>query len=93
MLDRGAAVVHVDPADAAQRALGAAELEDAETGERMLIDIDSELLSLLERACRPAARLGRACASRGVPYAQAPADAAAGRLLAGALVDAGILAA
>jgi hypothetical protein len=92
VLDRGAAVVHIVP-PAAKTRLGAAELEDAESGERMLIDIDSGILQTLEarmharRAC-----WAGACASRGVPYAQAPAGDPAGRLLAGALVDAGILA-
>ena len=92
VLDRGAAVVHIVPA-ARKTRLGASELEDAESGERMLIDIDSELLATFEARVE-ARRAGwaAACASRGVPYAQAPADAPAGRLLAGPLVDAGILA-
>jgi hypothetical protein len=92
VLDRGAAVVHILPPVGNTRR-GAAELEDAESGERMLIDIDAGLLETL--AARVQARRSgwaEACASRGVPYAQAPAGDPAGRLLAGALVDAGILA-
>jgi hypothetical protein len=92
VLDRGAAVVHVVPPLGGTR-LGAAELEDSETGERLLIDIEPELLATLEARVQ-ARRAGRAqaCESRGMPYAAAPTDVPAGRLLAGALVDAGILA-
>jgi hypothetical protein len=92
VLDRGAAVVHVVPPLGRTR-LGAAELEDSETGERLLVDVRPELLDALEARVQ-ARRAGwaHACESRGMPYAVAPTDAAAGRLLAGALVDAGILA-
>jgi uncharacterized protein (DUF58 family) len=92
VLDRGAAVVHVVPPLGGTR-LGAAELEDSETGERLLVDVRPELLEALDARVQ-ARRAGwaRACESRGMPYAAAPTDVAAGRLLAGALVDAGILA-
>jgi uncharacterized protein (DUF58 family) len=92
VLDRGAAVVHILAPTRSAR-LGAAELEDAESGEHLLIDIDPGLLELLDARVQ-ARRAGwaQACASRAVPYAQAPAGEPAGRLLAGALVDAGILA-
>jgi hypothetical protein len=92
VLDRGAAVVHIIP-PAWKTRLGTAELEDAESGERLLIDIDGELVQTLETRIQ-ARRAGwaEACASRGMPYAQAPTEVDSASLLAGALVDAGILA-
>ena len=93
VLDRGAAVVHIVPPLGGTR-LGAAELEDSETGERLLVDVRPELPGGARGPrCRRGAPAGRAPArAAAMPYAAAPTDVAAGRLLAGALVDAGILA-
>ena len=87
---RGSAFVHVAESAAALEDLdGAFELEDRETGERLVVEVTPRVRATYEERLRgAAARLRRHCADHGVTYVRAPTDIAPLDLLFGAARDA-----
>ena len=87
---RAAAVVHLVEGEAALAALeGAFELEDRETGERLVVEVTPRVRATYEeRVEEIAAALKLRCADRGVTYVRAPTDVAPLDLLFGAARDA-----
>jgi hypothetical protein len=87
---RAATFVHLVEGDAALAALeGAFELEDRETGERLVVDVTPRVRATYEERVESAsAALRDRCAARGVTYLRAPTDVAPLDLLFGAARDA-----
>jgi hypothetical protein len=83
---RGAAFVHLVESDAALAALdGAFELEDRETGERLVVEVTPRVRATYEeRAGTVTAALRDHCADHGVTYVRAPTDVPPLDLLFGA---------
>jgi hypothetical protein len=87
---RGTAFVHLVESDAAIAALeGAFELEDRETGERIVVEVTARVRATYEeRVETAAAALRDSCTDNGVNYVRAPTDVAPLDLLFGAARDA-----
>jgi uncharacterized protein (DUF58 family) len=87
---RAATFVHLVESEAALASLeGAFELEDRETGARLVVDVTPRARATYEeRVESVAAALRDRCADRGVTYLRAPADVAPLDLLFGAARDA-----
>jgi len=90
---RGAAFVHlVEGAGAAAALEGAFELEDRETGERLVVEVTPRVRATYEERLRDAGeRLRERCADRGVTYVRAPTGVAPLDLLFGTARDAGLV--
>ncbi|OJU85445.1 MAG: hypothetical protein BGO11_00380 [Solirubrobacterales bacterium 70-9] len=90
---RAAAFVHLVEGEAAMAALeGAFELEDRETGERLVVEVTPRVRATYEERVRSAgAALREACADRGVTYVPAPTDVPPLDLLFGAARDTGLV--
>jgi hypothetical protein len=87
---RAAAFVHLVEGEARLAALeGAFELEDRETGERLVVEVTPRVRGTYEERVEAAAKaLKDQCADRGVTYVRAPTDIAPLDLLFGAARDA-----
>jgi uncharacterized protein (DUF58 family) len=87
---RAATFVHLVESEAALTSLeGAFELEDRETGERLVVDVTPRARATYEeRVESAAAALRDRCADRGVTYLRAPTDVAPLDFLFGAARDA-----
>jgi hypothetical protein len=87
---RTAAFVHLVEGEAGLAALdGAYELEDRETGERLVVEVTPRVRATYEaRVEASATALKERCADRGVTYLRAPTDIAPLDLLFGAARDA-----
>jgi hypothetical protein len=87
---RSAAFVHLVEGEAALAALeGAFELEDRETGERLVVEVTPRVRATYEERTRgAAAALKDHCADHGIAYVRAPTDIAPLDLLFGAARDA-----
>ena len=87
---RAAALVHLVDGDAALAALeGAYELEDRETGERLVVEVTPRVRATHEERLESAsAALKDRCSDRGVTYISAPTDVPPLDLLFGAARDA-----
>ena len=87
---RSAAFVHLVEGEGAPAALeGAFELEDRETGERLVVEVTPRVRATYEeRLGRAAAALQDHCADHGINYVRAPTDVAPLDLLFGAARDA-----
>jgi len=87
---RGSAFVHLVESDAALAALdGAFELEDRETGERLVVEVTPRARATYEERVRASeAALRDHCADHGVAYVRASTDVAPLDLLFGAARDA-----
>jgi hypothetical protein len=87
---RAAAFVHLVEGEAALAALeGAFELQDRETGERLVVEVTPRVRATYEERTRNVeAALKDHCADRGVTYVRAPTDVAPLDLLFGAGRDA-----
>jgi uncharacterized protein (DUF58 family) len=90
---RAAAFVHLVEGEAAMAALeGAFELEDRETGERLVVEVTPRVRATYEERARGAsAALRDVCADRGITYVRAPTDVAPLDLLFGAARDTGLV--
>jgi hypothetical protein len=90
---RPTAFVHLVEGEAAIAALeGAFELEDRETGERLVVEVTPRVrASYEERIEGASAALLEVCADRGVTYLRAPTDVAPLDLLFGAARDTGLV--
>jgi uncharacterized protein (DUF58 family) len=90
---RGAAFVHLVEGEAAMAALeGAFELEDRETGEKLVVEVTPRVRATYEeRVQSVGAALKEQCADRGVAYVRAPTDVAPLDLLFGAARDGGLV--
>jgi uncharacterized protein (DUF58 family) len=90
---RAAAFVHLVEGEAAMAALeGAFELEDRETGERLVVEVTPRVRATYEERARAAGTaLQEACADRGVTYVRAPTDVPPLDLLFGAARDTGLV--
>jgi uncharacterized protein (DUF58 family) len=90
---RTAAFVHLVEGEAGLAALeGAYELEDRETGERLVVEVTPRVRATYEERIEAAARtLKDHCADRGVTYLRAPTDVAPLDLLFGAARDTGLV--
>jgi uncharacterized protein (DUF58 family) len=90
---RAAAFVHLVEGEAAMAALeGAFELEDRETGERLVVEVTPRVRATYEERVRGAsAALQETCADRGVTYVRAPTDVPPLDLLFGAARDTGLV--
>jgi uncharacterized protein (DUF58 family) len=90
---RAAAFVHLVEGDAAMAALeGAFELEDRETGERLVVEVTPRVRATYEERARAAGdALKEACADRGITYVRAPTDVPPLDLLFGAARDTGLV--
>jgi uncharacterized protein (DUF58 family) len=86
---RGAAFVHLVEGEAALAALeGAFELEDRETGEKLVVEVTPRVRATYEERVRSvSAALKDRCADRGITYVRAPTDVAPLDLLFGAARD------
>ncbi len=89
----GAVFVHLVEGEAALNALdGAFELEDRETGERLVVEVTPRVRATYEERVRSAGdTLKEQCADRGVTYVRAPTDVAPLDLLFGAARDTGLV--
>ena len=89
----GAAFVHLVEGEAAMARLeGAFELEDRETGERLVVEVTPRVRATYEERLRSASTaLKEHCADRGVTYVPAPTDVAPLDLLFGAARDRGLV--
>jgi hypothetical protein len=87
---RAAAFVHLVEGEAALAALeGAYELEDRETGERLVVEVTPRIRATYEERIEAATKaLKDRCADRGIAYIRAPTDIAPLDLLFGAARDA-----
>jgi uncharacterized protein (DUF58 family) len=87
---RSTAFVHLVESDAALAALdGAFELEDRETGERLVVEVTPRVRATYEERLRATqAALRDGCADNGVAYVRAPTDVPPLDLLFGAARDA-----
>ncbi len=87
---RAAALVHlVEGEEALARLEGAYELEDRETGERLVVEVTPRVRATYEERVREgAAALKDRCADRGIAYVEAPTDVEPLDLLFGAARDA-----
>jgi uncharacterized protein (DUF58 family) len=90
---RGAAFVHLVEGEAALAALeGAFELEDRETGEKLVVEVTPRVRATYEeRVQSVSAALKEQCADRGITYVRAPTDVAPLDLLFGAARDGGLV--
>jgi hypothetical protein len=90
---RGAAFVHLVEGEAAMTALeGAYELEDRETGEKLVVEVTPRIRATYEERVRSISEaLKEQCADRGVTYVRAPTDVAPLDLLFGAARDTGLV--
>lgn len=90
---RGAAFVHLVEGEAAMRTLqGAFELEDRETGEKLVVEVTPRVRATYEERLRSASEaLKDQCADRGVTYVRAPTDVAPLDLLFGAARESGLV--
>lgn len=90
---RGAAFVHLVEGEAVLAALeGAFELEDRETGEKLVVEVTPRIRATYEERVESAAlALKEQCADRGVTYVRAPTDVAPLDLLFGAARDTGLV--
>jgi hypothetical protein len=90
---RDAAFVHLVEGEAALAALeGAFELEDRETGEKLVVEVTPRVRATYEERIESAAlALKEQCADRGVTYVRAPTDVAPLDLLFGAARDTGLV--
>jgi uncharacterized protein (DUF58 family) len=90
---RGAAFVHLVEGEAALARLeGAFELEDRETGERLVVEVTPRVRATYEERVREVgARLKDQCGDRGITYVRAPTDIAPLDLLFGAARDTGLV--
>jgi hypothetical protein len=87
-----ATLVHVVDAGLPELPEGPTELRDAETGERIVVELTSELgRAFAERREEATARVREICTARSVAYLQAPSDVAPLDLLFGAARDAGLV--
>ena len=87
---RATALVHLVESDAALATLeGAYELEDRETGERLVVEVTPRVRATYEERIRSAStNLKDRCGDRGVTYLRAPTDVEPIDLLFGAARDA-----
>jgi hypothetical protein len=87
---RAAALVHLVESDAALAVLeGAYELEDRETGERLVVEVTPRVRATYEERLRSAStELKDRCGDRGVTYLRAPTDVEPIDFLFGAARDA-----
>ncbi len=87
---RGSALVHLVESEAAMAALeGSFELEDRETGERIVVEVTPRVRATYEeRVATASATLRDHCADHGVTYVRAPTDVEPLDLLFGAARDA-----
>ena len=87
---RAAALVHlVEGEEAFARLEGAYELEDRETGERLVVEVTPRVRATYEERVEAASsQLRDQCADRGVAYVRAPTDITPLDLLFGAARDA-----
>jgi uncharacterized protein (DUF58 family) len=87
---RGAAFVHLVEGEAALAALeGAYELEDRETGERLVVEVTPRIRATYEERIEATTKaLKDQCSDRGIAYISAPTDIAPLDLLFGAARDA-----
>jgi uncharacterized protein (DUF58 family) len=87
---RGAALVHLVESEAGMAALeGSFELEDRETGERIVVEVTPRVRATYEeRVATASATLREHCADHGVTYVRAPTDVEPLDLLFGAARDA-----
>jgi uncharacterized protein (DUF58 family) len=87
---RAAAFVHLVESDAALAALeGAYELEDRETGERLVVEVTPRVRATYEERVKTSSTaLKDRCGDRGVTYLRAPTDVTPIDLLFGAARDA-----
>ena len=75
-----------------RRLEGAFELEDRETGERLVVEVTPRVRATYEERVRGvSAALQDQCADRGITYVRAPTDVAPLDLLFGAARDAGLV--
>ena len=90
---RGAAFVHLVEGETAAAALeGAFELEDRETGEKLVVEVTPRVRATYEERLQGlSAALKEQCADRGVTYVRAPTDIAPLDLLFGAARDGGLV--
>jgi uncharacterized protein (DUF58 family) len=90
---RGAAFVHLVEGEAALARLeGAFELEDRETGERLVVEVTPRVRATYEERVREvSARLKDQCGDRGITYVRAPTDVTPLDLLFGAARDTGLV--
>jgi uncharacterized protein (DUF58 family) len=90
---RGAAFVHLVEGEVALARLeGAFELEDRETGERLVVEVTPRVRATYEDRVREVgARLKDQCGDRGITYVRAPTDIAPLDLLFGAARDTGLV--
>ena len=90
---RAAAFVHLVEGEAALAALeGAFEMEDRETGERLVVEVTPKVRATYEeRLAETSAALKDHCADRGVTYVRAPTDVAPIDLLFGAAREAALV--
>ena len=90
---RGAAFVHLVEGEAALARLeGAFELEDRETGEKLVVEVTPRVRATYEERVREVgARLKDQCGDRGITYVRAPTDVAPLDLLFGAARDTGLV--
>jgi uncharacterized protein (DUF58 family) len=90
---RGAAFVHLVEGEAALARLeGAFELEDRETGERLVVEVTPRVRATYEeRVQGVSARLKDQCGDRGITYVRAPTDVTPLDLLFGAARDTGLV--
>jgi uncharacterized protein (DUF58 family) len=90
---RAAAFVHLVEGEAGRAALeGAYELEDRETGERLVVEVTPRVRATYEARVEAAARtLKDECSDQGVTYVRAPTDTPAIDLLFGAARDTGLV--
>ena len=90
---RGAAFVHLVEGEAALARLeGGFELEDRETGEKLVVEVTPRVRATYEERVESAGlALKEQCADRGVTYVRAPTDVAPLDLLFGAARDTGLV--
>jgi uncharacterized protein (DUF58 family) len=90
---RGAAFVHLVEGEAAMARLeGAFELEDRETGEKLVVEVTPRVRATYEERLRSASEaLKEQCADRGITYVPAPTDVAPLDLLFGGARDTGLV--
>jgi uncharacterized protein (DUF58 family) len=90
---RGAAFVHLVEGETVPAALeGAFELEDRETGEKLVVEVTPRVRATYEeRVQSVSAALKEQCADRGITYVRAPTDIAPLDLLFGAARDGGLV--
>ncbi|HYC80470.1 MAG TPA: DUF58 domain-containing protein [Solirubrobacterales bacterium] len=89
-----ATLVHVVESGVPELPDGTTELLDAETGERIVVELTAELRRAFgERRAEEAAAVRELCAGRGVAYLAAPVEVAALDLMFGAARDVGLVSA